>query len=192
MIGENNIKKEFGDLYDQYRQRFVIIARRYVRDRMIAEDIVADSFVSFWNNRKNIPSDTNLPAYILTTVKNKSLNWLHSQQIHLRIENQIQTTQARLVESSIRSLESCDPERLFAMEVHKIVKEATARMPELTRMVFEKSRHEGKTYAEIAKECGISNRQVASEIQKALAILRNALKDYMPAALLAFYLNNLL
>lgn len=192
MIGDSNIKNEFGHLYNQYRQRFVIIARRYVRDRMIAEDIVADSFVSFWNNRNNIPSDTNLPAYILTIVKNKSLNWLHAQQIHMRIENNIQTTQARLVDANIRSLESCDPERLFASEVQRIVKEATSRMPELTRIVFEKSRNEGKTYAEIAKECGISNRQVASEIQKALSILRKALKDYMPAFLLALYLNNLL
>lgn len=192
MISENNIKKEFGDLYDQYRQRFVIIARRYVRDRIVAEDIVADSFVSFWNNRSNIPSDSNLPAYILTIVKNNCLNWLHSQQIHLRIENQIQTTQARLVESSIRSLESCDPERLFALEVRNIVKNATERMPELTRMVFIKSRNEGKTYAEIAEECGISVRQVTSEIQKSLAILRNELKDYMPAFLLALYINNLL
>lgn len=192
MIGDSNIKNEFGHLYNQYRQRFVIIARRYVRDRMIAEDIVADSFVSFWNNRNNIPSDTNLPAYILTIVKNKSLNWLHAQQIHMRIENNIQTTQARLVDANIRSLESCDPERLFASEVQRIVKDAASRMPELTRIVFEKSRNEGKTYAEIAKECGISNRQVASEIQKALSILRKALKDYMPAFLLALYLNNLL
>ncbi len=192
MIGDSNIKNEFGHLYNQYRQRFVIIARRYVRDRMVAEDIVADSFVSFWNNRKNIPSDTNLPAYILAIVKNKSLNWLHAQQIHMRIENNIQSTQARLFDANIRSLESCDPERLFASEVQKIVKEATARMPELTRIVFEKSRNEGKTYAEIAKECGISVRQVTSEIQKALAILRKALKDYMPAILLTLYLNNLL
>ncbi|MBQ3245929.1 MAG: RNA polymerase sigma-70 factor [Bacteroidales bacterium] len=192
MIGDSNIKNEFGHLYNQYRQRFVIIARRYVRDRMIAEDIVADSFVSFWNNRNNIPSDTNLPAYILTIVKNKSLNWLHAQQIHMRIENNIQTAQSRLVDANIRSLESCDPERLFASEVREIVKEATSRMPELTRIVFEKSRNEGKTYAEIAKECGISTRQVTSEIQKALAILRRALKDYMPAIMLSFYLNNLL
>lgn len=192
MIGDNNIKNEFGHLYNQYRQRFVIIAKRYVRDRMVAEDIVADSFISFWNNRNNIPSDTNLPAYILTIVKNKSLNWLHAQQIHMRIENNIQTVQLRLVDANIRSLESCNPERLFATEVSKIVKEATSRMPELTRIVFDKSRNEGKTYVEIARECGISNRQVASEIQKALAILRKALKDYIPAGLLAFYLNNLI
>ncbi len=43
MIGDGNIQKQFGYLYNQYRQRFVIIARRYVRDRMIAEDIVAEA-----------------------------------------------------------------------------------------------------------------------------------------------------
>lgn len=192
MISDNIIKKEFGQLYNRYRQRFVIIARRYVRDRMVAEDIVADSFVSFWNNRANIPSEANLPAYILTIVKNNCLNWLHAQQIHMRIEQQLQTTQSRLIDSSIRSLESCDPERLFAVEVQRITADAMSKMPELTKMVFSKSRNEGKTYAEIAEECGISVRQVTSEIQKALAILRTALKDYMPAFLLALYLNNLL
>lgn len=192
MISDNIIKKEFGQLYNRYRQRFVIIARRYVRDRMVAEDIVADSFVSFWNNRANIPSEANLPAYILTIVKNNCLNWLHAQQIHMRIEQQLQTTQSRLIDSSIRSLESCDPERLFAVEVQRITADAMSKMPELTKMVFSKSRNEGKTYAEIAEECGISVRQVTSEIQKALAILRNALKDYMPTFLLALYINNLL
>ena len=113
MKGDSVIKKEFGQLYNEYRQRFVIIARRYVRDRMVAEDIVADSFVSFWNKKSEIPSDANLPAYILTVVKNNCLNWLHAQQIHMRIEQQLQTTQARLVEASIRSLEACEPERLL-------------------------------------------------------------------------------
>lgn len=192
MISESTIKKEFGHLYSEYRQRFVIIAKRYVRDRMVAEDIVADSFVSFWNNRSNIPSDANLPAYIMAIVKNNCLNWLHSQQIHMRIEQQLQTTQTRLIDHNIRSLEACNPEKLFAIEVQRIVANAMADMPELTKIVFTKSRNEGKTYAEIAKECGISQRQVTSEIQKALGIMRKALKDYMPSWLLILYLNNLL
>ena len=110
----------------------------------------------------------------------------------MRIEEQLQTRVARIYDSSIRSLEAYNPERLFAGEVHKIVAEAMMKMPELTRIVFAKSRSEGKTYAEIAQECGITHRQVTSEIQKALSILRNALKDYMPTWLLALYLNNLL
>lgn len=188
MIGDNSIQKQFGYLYNQYRQRFVIIARRYVRDRMVAEDIVADSFVTFWNNRDKISSDANLPAYILTTVKNNCLNWLHSQQIHYRIEEQIATSQARITDASIRSLNAMDPNQLFAEDVQKIVAEAIRKMPELTREVFLKSRSRGLTYAEIAEELGISHRRVVSEMQSALALMRKALKDYMPAWLITLYL----
>jgi RNA polymerase sigma-70 factor (ECF subfamily) len=192
MKGSTDITKRFEDLYTQYRQRFVVIARRYVRNSMVAEDIVAESFVSFYNKYAKLPNDTNIPSYILTIVKNNCLNYLHAQQLHLRIDQQAASDQARMVNANIRSLQSCNPENLFANEIHSIVAEAMRKMPDLTRIVFIKSREEGKTYEMIAQECGVSVRRVTSEIQKALAMLRNALKDYMPAWLLALYLNNLM
>ncbi len=187
-----DITKSFEDLYTQYRQRFVVIARRYVRNSMVAEDIVAESFVSFYNKCATLPGDTNIPSYILTIVRNNCLNYLHAQQLHLRIDQQAASDQARMVNANIRSLQSCNPEKLFANEIHSIVIEAIRKMPDLTRIVFVKSREEGKTYEQIALECGISVRRVTSEMQKALAALRSALKDYMPAWLLALYLNNLI
>ena len=188
MIGDNNIQKQFGHLYNQYRQRFVLIAKRYVRDRMVAEDIVADSFVAFWNSRSKLTSETNLPAYILTIVKNNCLNWLRAQQIHFRIQDDIASVQSRLVDASIRSLTAMDPSNLFASDVQNIISEATSRMPELTREIFMLSRNAGMTYAEIAAELGISQRRVTSEMQAALSILRKALKDYIPAWLLTLHL----
>lgn len=187
-----DITKSFEDLYTQYRQRFVVIARRYVRNSMVAEDIVAESFVSFYNKFAALPNDTNIPSYILTIVRNNCLNYLHAQQLHLRIDQQAASDQARMVNANIRSLQSCNPEKLFANEIHSIVVEAIQKMPDLTRIVFVKSREEGKTYEQIALECGISVRRVTSEMQKALAALRQALKDYMPAWLIALYLNNLI
>lgn len=187
-----DITKSFEDLYTQYRQRFVVIARRYVRNSMVAEDIVAESFVSFYNKCATLPGDTNIPSYILTIVRNNCLNYLHAQQLHLRIDQQEASDHARMVNANIRSLQACNPEKLFANEIHSIVAEAIQKMPDLTRIVFVKSREEGKTYEQIAMECGISVRRVTSEMQKALAVLRHALKDYMPAWLLALYLNNIL
>ena len=187
-----DITKRFEDLYSRYRQRLVVIARRYVRNSMVAEDIVAESFVSFYNKFAALPNDTNIPSYILTIVKNNCLNYLHAQQLHLRIDQQAASDQARMVNANIRSLQACNPEKLFANEIHLIVAEAIQKMPDLTRIVFVKSREEGKTYEQIALECGISVRRVTSEMQKALAALRSALKDYMPAWLLALYLNNLI
>ena len=186
-----DITNSFEDLYIQYRQRFVVIARRYVRNSMVAEDIVAESFISFYNKCATLPADTNIPSYILTIVRNNCLNYLHAQQLHMRIDQQAASDQARMVNANIRSLQSCNPEKLFANEIHSIVIEAIRKMPDLTRIVFVKSREEGKTYEQIALECGISVRRVTSEMQKALAALRQALKDYMPAWLIALYLNNL-
>lgn len=187
-----DITKRFEDLYTRYRQRLVVIARRYVRNSMVAEDIVAESFVSFYNKFAALPNDTNIPSYILTIVRNNCLNYLHAQQLHLRIDQQAASDQSRMVNANIRSLQACNPEKLFANEIHSIVAEAIQKMPDLTRIVFVKSREEGKTYEQIAMECGISVRRVTSEMQKALAVLRHALKDYMPAWLLALYLNNIL
>ena len=186
-----DITKSFEDLYTQYRQRFVVIARRYIRNSMVAEDIVAESFISFYNKCATLPADTNIPSYILTIVRNNCLNYLHAQQLHMRIDQQAASDHARMVNANIRSLQSCNPEKLFAKEIHSIVAEAIQKMPDLTKIVFVKSREEGKTYEQIALECGISVRRVTSEMQKALAALRQALKDYMPAWLIALYLNNL-
>ena len=43
-----HITREFFDgLYADYKPRFIRIARSYVRDDMVAEDIVTDSFLYF-------------------------------------------------------------------------------------------------------------------------------------------------
>lgn len=182
---------EFGQLYTQWYRRFVVIARRYVRDIVVAEDLVTDSFVNFWENRERLAADLNAPAYLLTSVKNNCLNYLQAQQTHLRIQKQLHSTQYRMVTSNIASLEACDPGRLFAEEVSEIVREALATMPELTRTVFEANRFRDMTYAEIAREQGVSLRRVTSEMQRALALLRTELKDYLPMALILLSIKEL-
>lgn len=181
-------RSEFEHLYAQYHSRFVVIARRYVRDAMVAEDLVTDSFVSFWENRERLSSNVNLAAYLLVIVKNKCLNWLHAQQLHLQIEKQLHSRQYRMVSSNILSLEACNPSRLFAEEVVRIVERSLGNMPELTRRVFESNRFCDKTYAEIAEELGISQRKVTSEMQRALSLLRKDLQDYLPFALILLHI----
>jgi len=178
---------KFEEVYTQYYARFVVIARRYVRDFDAAEDLVMESFASFWENRDKIAEDVNIPAYIASTVRNNCLNWLNAKRLHLDKQQDIHNMQSRLVAASIRSLKSCDPSRLFSSEIIEIVGREMDRMPQVTRQVFELSRFQDKTYAEIADILGISSRRVASEMQRALSILRAALKDYLPLHLLLWF-----
>lgn len=189
LMGRGIGHTQFEAVYTQYYARFVIIARRYVRDVAVAEDIVMESFASFWENRERIALETNLPAYVATSVRNNCLNWLNAQTLHLAKLHDIHSLQTRNIVASIRSLNACDPQRLFTDEIRTIVECEMLTMPQVTRQVFELSRFCGKTYAEIAEALGISQRRVTSEMQRALAIMRNALKDYFPVSLILWMLN---
>lgn len=189
LMGRGIGHTQFEAVYTQYYARFVIIARRYVRDVAVAEDIVMESFASFWENRERIALETNLPAYVATSVRNNCLNWLNAQTLHLAKLHDIHSLQTRNIVASIRSLNACDPQRLFTDEIRAIVEREMLTMPQVTRQVFELSRFCGKTYAKIAEALGISQRRVTSEMQRALAIMRNALKDYFPVSLILWMLN---
>lgn len=175
---------EFGKLFSEFKPRFMAVACRYVRNANVAEDIVADSFIAFWEIRESLPEDLNIPAYILTTVKNRCLNHLHAELRHRQLERNLHQTRQRLLQADIRSLAACDPERIFSREIQLLMAGALARMGVVTRNVFLLSRNEGKTYREIADELGISVSRVNFEIRRALDLLRVELKDYLPVTLI--------
>ena len=48
----------------------------------MAEDITVDSLIYYWENREKLASDSNVPAYILTVIKHKCLNYLQRLRRH--------------------------------------------------------------------------------------------------------------
>lgn len=174
----------FNALFSKYQRRFIHFAVSYVCDMSAAEDIVMESFLYYWENRDSIAKEANLPAYILTVIKNKSLNYLRSQAIHAKAEDHIRLHHDRMLQANLISLEACDPQELFSSEAERIVKEALSTLPKLTREIFIKSRFENQSYKEIALQLNLSERAVESHISKALKVLRLALKDYLPALLI--------
>ena len=175
---------EFGRLFATWRARFEAIACRYVRSAAVAEDLVSDSFMSFWENRGRIPADANLQAYILIIVRNKCLDWLRAQSLHAKIEQEVYELRWRVLAADIRSLQAFNPEEIFSEEVAAIVRQSLDRLPELTRDVFIARRFEEMSYKEIAEKYGITVRRVEFELEKAVKQLRVALKDYLPVLLM--------
>lgn len=182
---------EFGKLFSEYQSRFVTIAYRYVRNMDTAEDLVSDSFMAFWEVKDTLPSDVNAPAYILTIVRNRCLNYLNAQLRHLKAEQNIYSSRQRLLQADIRSLTACDPDKLFSEEINMILERAVKEMPETTRKVFMSSRLDGKSYKEISQEMGIAVSHVNFEIRRALSILRIEFKDYLTAFLVALLLSSM-
>ena len=178
---------EFVRFYENYKTRFESFACGYVQDRYVAEDIVTDSFVYFWENRTKIENTSNPAAYVLTTIRHKSLNYLRDLRIRTRIQNQISELQQRVIDENIRSLEQCDVDMLFTEEIQQLVKACMDEMPELTRKVFYARKLDCLSYREIADRLNITERRVETELEKSKERLRKVLRDYLPVVIVSLF-----
>ena len=170
-----------------YRSKFVAIARSYVHEATVAEDIVSECFTAFWDRRDRIELKTAPEAYILRSVKNRCLNWMRDNSRLVLAEGSIDpdvNMRMRTMLSEITILESGEMDDIFSAEVEDIFRKFLADLPELSLNIFLSSRFEDLTYEEIAHKYGVTPRKVKREIHKALEELRSSLKDYLPVLLL--------
>lgn len=173
----------FATLFEEYKEPFTLFANSYIKDIAVAEDIYIEAMMQYWEKRHTLPADTNIPAYILTAVRNKALNHLRHLNVKTEVEEHLFKHTTRELNFRITSLEACDPTELFTEEMEKIIRQTLAELPEQTRLIFFKSRYENKTNREIAEELNVSIKTVEFHITKALKVFRVKLKDYLPVLL---------
>lgn len=171
--------QSFNNLYNENYASFLRFAIGYVRDQHVAEDFVSESFMTYWENRNNLSTETNPKAYILTVLKNKCLNYLKHLQIKNRITDEMTEHAEWRISISINSLEACNPDFIFSKEIKDIVDTTISKLPQKTRQAFMLSRKQNLTNKEIAKKMNFSEKSVEYHISKALSQLRLSLKDFM-------------
>ena len=129
--------------------------------------------------------------YIVQIIKNACYEYIRMNSIHSKIHNHLQDSREWQFQISLRSLDNPEIEaNLFSSDVEKIIRRELDKMPELRRAIFSDSRFGLMTHKEISDKYQIPARRVTWEITKALESLRIALRDYMPAYMLLFYLMN--
>jgi RNA polymerase sigma-70 factor, ECF subfamily len=178
----------FNLLYRTYYKRLYNFACSYLKDDFVAGNIVQDTFLSLWENREKIEPETNLPAYLLTIVRNKALNHLHRLTIKTKVEENVKNQALRELELRCATLEACNPEQMFHADVEDIIRKTLESLPDQCRKVITLSRFEGLTNKEIAAKLAISAKTVEFHITRALKPLRENLKDYLIFLLLIFKL----
>lgn len=170
-IAMKNDEEAFRLLFVNFFPPLTVFARRYVDDPETSEDIVQETFLKIWKNRKKLDITTSARNFLITTVRNSCIDYLRKKESEARYHEFNQNNQEQLF----------DPNDVLTLtELESMVKAALERLPENIRQTFIKSRFENKTYREIAEESDISVKTVESHMTRALKILREDLKDYLP------------
>lgn len=161
-------------LFDLYHNSLCLLAYRFMKDRDVSKDIVQDVFLKFWNNRKTIEITFSLAAYLKRSVINACLNHLEKEQRN----NKVQLTQI-----SKHPLGNATDQAYAFDELSAQLDLAIARLPVRTRAVFILIRKEEMSYKEAADSLDISTKAVEKEMMRALKLLREMLKNFLPAIL---------
>ena len=71
----------FKSLYLAYFQRLMRFTSLYVPSSVEAEEIVSDTFLSLWNNRKSLPEISNFDSYIYGIARHKAISLYRTQHM---------------------------------------------------------------------------------------------------------------
>jgi RNA polymerase sigma-70 factor (ECF subfamily) len=180
-------EQDFGSFYNSYYKRLYRYAFHYVNHVEIAEDMTHDAILYYWENRRRLPPDTDVLAYILLTVRNKCLNYLKHLQVKSEYNRQYLELYEWELKARIMTLEDENYAEIFAKDLLDMITRSLEKLPTQTREIFLKNRFENKSRKEIASEMGVSLQKIDYHINKANDHLYEDLKDCLPLLLLLFF-----
>ncbi|MEX2179483.1 MAG: RNA polymerase sigma-70 factor [Gemmatimonadaceae bacterium] len=148
----------------------VRVAAALLRDTDAAEEVAQDVMYELWRRRGLMAADMSLRAYLLRSVRNRSLNQLR----HLRVRRDSAVEVEALYDAPLGA-----DQPIVAQELADAVNIAMSELPPRCREVFELSRRHGLRYAEIAEALDISQKTVEAQMGKALRVMRTRLAPWL-------------
>jgi len=153
-------------IYEKYKDELLALAIALSNDRIIAEDVLHDVFVSFAQYAEKIRLRTSLKSYLSTCIANRIRNLKHTKSL--------KTVQLDQAENFGKD---CDgPERLaMSAELCRRIEQAMAQLPYDQREVIVMHLQSGMRFRAIAAARNISINTIQSRYRYGLDKLRTLL-----------------
>lgn len=165
--------KAFDELYFRYRDILVRFVYLRMKSTAISEEIVQEVFTSIWERRKTILIQKSFAAYIYTSVRYMTLDYIKSHSI---TDQYIQEVLDKNTVSY--SSHNATEDFIYYEELQKAVDKATMLLPKKSKEVFILSRIKHYTNKEIADELNVSIETVKYHITYALKFMRTYLGEF--------------
>ncbi|MEI6865657.1 RNA polymerase sigma-70 factor [Flavicella sp.] len=156
----------YKELFDEFYKPLCVFSLKYSNSHELAEDVVQDFFIKFWDERLYMKLNGEIAPYLYSSIKNNTLQALKKEGRYRfeEIENQV---------NKLMSDENIDI-RHIEQEKEKFHK-AIEALPIKCREVFMAIGLGNQKYKEAALELGVSVNTVKTHYSRALKQLRNSL-----------------
>lgn len=151
-------------LMNQYYAQLCVVAVQYVDSLEIAEDIVQDVFLHFWEEKRIFSADINPKAYLFRTVRNAAIDYIRKNNYRIFTD---------LEEANLISEEEISADELSSQyeHLHRLIDQ----LPPQEKAVLMAIVVDNKRYKDVAEEMHISVNTVKTHFARALKTLRKEL-----------------
>jgi RNA polymerase sigma-70 factor (ECF subfamily) len=168
-IALSDSQTAFESLYSAYFKRMMRFAELYVCSSAKAEEVVSDTFLAVWNNRKQLPGITNFDSYIYSIARNKAISYYRSL-------SHVETVELNESKIDLFARTDTTPEdELITQEEINRLNAAVNALPDKCKTVFKLVREDKLKYSEVATILNISVKTVEAHLAVAIKKLREAL-----------------
>lgn len=154
-------------LFEEHAEAVKGVARRVLRDDWLAEDVVQETFVAFWDRPAIYdPARGSIRTLLQTIAHRKSVDVVRSEVARAR-----------------RELRPPDPvridveEEVWARNLSETVRSALERLADGEREALTLAYYEGLSYAQVADHVGLPEGTVKSRIRAGMRKLSRALSE---------------
>ena len=153
----------FDQIFDKYGDRLFGFALSYLKSKEETECLVQDVFLKIWENRKNLKKESSLKSYLFTIAYHNMCRLFKKKHIHEKF-----LEEKGFAEKETINLEEQLEYKATIENVDRLIE----KLPEKQRIIFIKSRKEGKSTREIAEVMNLAPGTVDNHISEALKFLR--------------------
>ncbi|MCD8177424.1 MAG: RNA polymerase sigma-70 factor [Tannerellaceae bacterium] len=168
-LTEENAEHHFRELFHLLYDPFFRTASYYLPEDEWVQEVVSDVFLILWKEKDKLHTLDNFDGYCFILIKNGSLNYL------AKIKNTLPLTESEqpIIPGSISP-----EENYLADELLQTYLDSVENLPLRCKEIYRLVKEEGLSYKEVADQLRISPKTVDAQIQKAMSILKEKIKNY--------------
>ncbi len=154
----------FNEIYRTFSKSLYLKVLRMVKDQDVADEIIQELFIKFWDHRQNLDEERSFQSYLYVIAQNMVYNYFRKQASDQKLL-QVLINQHDEFTLSVEEL-------MENKELSQLLSNAVKNLSPQRKQAFTLCKIEGRSYKEASEIMGVSVATINTHITQSLQIIK--------------------
>jgi RNA polymerase sigma-70 factor (family 1) len=178
---KSNDQAAFNELYRKYERKIFYNLSKLVHSNQTAAELHQDVFLKVWQSRDQINAELPFEAFLVTIAKNIAIDFYRSTSRNKKLMDHLVSLMTEVHDPVTDLME--------AKDYQGILEKAVSKLPPQRQLVFRYIKLEDQSYEKAAAYFGVSVGTIKDHMAKAMAFLKEEMKNNKFDLLLLYFVH---